>query len=113
MRITHTVAASVAAQLGALTHERVSVKVGTGRNGKGYRVTLAVSPSARQLTWDSAANEGRQAVSYMLGAIDAYTDGAAFDRTPFLAEVRRALAYAPGTETALQMGREDGARARA
>jgi hypothetical protein len=112
MRITHTVAATVAAHLGALTHERVSVRVGTGHDGKGYRAILAASPSARQLTWDSARNEGRQAVAYMLGAVDAYTDGAAFDRTPFLADLRRALAYRPELSNSLTLGREDGERAR-
>jgi hypothetical protein len=112
-RITHTTAAMVAAHLGALTHERVSVQVGTGRDGKGYRVILAASPSARQLTWDSARNEGRQAVAYMLGAVDAYTDGAAFDRVQFLADLRRELAYRPELSNSLEMGREDGTRARA
>jgi hypothetical protein len=112
MRITHTVAATVAAHLGALTNERVSVRVGTGRNGAGYRVTLAASPLGRQLTWDSAANEGRQAVAYMLGAVDAYTDGDAFDRRAFLADLRRELAYRPELSDSLAMGREDGERAR-
>jgi hypothetical protein len=113
MRITHTVAATVAAHLGALTKERVSVRVGTGRDGHGYRVILAASPSARQLVWDSSANEGRQAAAYMLGAVDAYTDGEAFDRTPFLADLRRSLAWRPELADSLAMGREDGERARA
>jgi hypothetical protein len=113
MRITHTVAATVAAHLGALTNERVSVRVGTGRNGAGYRVTLAASPLGRQLTWDSAANEGRQAIAYMLGAVDAYTDGDAFDRRAFLADLRRELAYRPELSNSLEMGREDGTAARA
>ncbi|MFJ6508673.1 hypothetical protein [Streptomyces sp. NPDC091879] len=112
MRITHTVAATVAAHLGALTNERVSVRVGTGRDGYGYRVTLAASPTARQLTWDSARNEGRKAVAYMLGAVDAYTDGEAFDRTPFLADLLRVLAYRPELSDALRWGREDGTAAR-
>jgi hypothetical protein len=112
MRITHTTAAMVAAHLGALTNERVSVRVGTGRNGAGYRVTLAASPLGRQLTWDSAANEGRQAVAYMLGAVDAYTDGDAFDRRAFLADLRRELAYRPELSNSLEMGREDGTAAR-
>jgi hypothetical protein len=102
----------VAAHLGALTHERVSVQVGTGRDGKGYRVTVAASPLARQLTWDSARNEGRQAVAYMLGAVDAYTDGEAFDRTPFLADLRRVLAWRPELSDSLAKGREDGTAAR-
>jgi hypothetical protein len=113
MRITHTTAAMVAAHLGALTHERVSVKVGTGSNGTGYRVILAASPSARQLSWESARNEGRQAVAYMLGALDAYTDGAAFDRHAFLSDLRRALAWRPELSGALAMGHEDGTAARA
>ncbi|MGW0626152.1 hypothetical protein [Streptomyces sp. NPDC002758] len=112
MRITHTTAAMVAAHLGALTHERVSVHVGTGRDGRGYRVTVSASPLARTLTWDSARNEGRQAVAYMLGAVDAYTDGEAFDRTPFLADLRRVLAWRPELSGALDMGREDGTAAR-
>jgi hypothetical protein len=113
MRITNTTATMVAAHLGALTHERVSVRVGTGHDGKGYRVILAASPSARQLTWDSSRNEGRQAVAYMLGAVDAYTDGAAFDRVQFLADLRRELAFRPELANSLEMGREDGTRARA
>jgi hypothetical protein len=113
MRITHTVAATVAAHLGALTKERVSVRVGTGRDGHGYRVILAASPSARQLVWDSSANEGRHAAAYMLGAVDAYTDGEAFDRTPFLADLRRSLAWRPELADSLAMGREDGTAARA
>jgi hypothetical protein len=48
----------------------------------------------------------------MLGAVDAYTDGEAFDRTPFLAELRRELAYRPELSNSLEMGREDGTRAR-
>jgi hypothetical protein len=113
MRITHNLAASVAAHLGALTHERVSVQVGTGRDGRGYRVVLAASPSARQIVWDSTANEGRQAVAYMLGAVDAYTDGAAFDHAGWLREIRAELAYRPELSGALAMGREDGTAARA
>jgi hypothetical protein len=113
MRVTHTTAAMVAAHLGALTKERVSVKVGTGSNGTGYRAILAASPTARQLSWESARNEGRQAVAYMLGAVDAYTDGEAFERTPFLADLRRALAYRPELSNSLALGREDGTRARA
>jgi hypothetical protein len=112
MRTTHTTAAMVAAHLGALTHERVSVQVGTGRDGKGYRVTVAASPLARQLTWDSARNEGRQAIAYMLGAVDAYTDGAAFDRVQFLADLLRELAYRPELSNSLTLGREDGTAAR-
>jgi hypothetical protein len=113
MRITRTTATMIAAHLGATTRERVSVQVGTGRDGKGYRVTVAASPSARQLTWDSARNEGRQAVAYMLGALDAYTDGEAFDRHHWLREIRTALAYRPELSDSLAKGREDGTRARA
>jgi hypothetical protein len=91
----------------------VSVQVGTGRDGKGYRVTVAASPLARQLTWESARNEGRQAVAYMLGALDAYTDGEAFERAHWLREIRTALAFRPELSNALAKGREDGTAARA
>jgi hypothetical protein len=48
----------------------------------------------------------------MLGAVDAYTDGEAFDRHAFLSDLRRSLAWRPELADSLAMGREDGTAAR-
>ncbi|MER5754369.1 hypothetical protein [Streptomyces sp. NPDC002088] len=110
MRITRSVAASVAAHVAHATDNAIRATVGTGYSGKGFRVSTMATPTARQSVWLSAEGEARAAMAYLLGALDAYTDGA--DMPPFLAAVRESIAWRPEVESALHKGREDGTRAR-
>lgn len=110
MRITRSTAQTLAAYVGNITNGAVRATVGTGYSGKGFRVTTTATPTARQNVWLSAEGEARAAMAYLLGALDAYTDGA--DVPQFVALVRESVAWRPEVEKALHQGREDGTRAR-
>jgi hypothetical protein len=91
---------------------KITATIGNGRTNSSYRVFLGKNPSGRELVWDSMDGEAREAMAYFLGAVDAYTDGSAFDRYPTLADVRESLAFRPELSEALHLGRADGEAAR-
>jgi hypothetical protein len=112
MRLTRETMDIIAKHLAKITEGRITLAVGSGPRERGYRVATMQTPTARQVVWHSTQRtDARKAAAYIIGAVDAYTQGADFP--PFLRDLRTFLAWRPELREALAMGRADGEAARA